>query len=1072
MFEDSNLSTPLHKYFTYSKTTIISIIILSLIFAFVVWFSTNYYDKSYIQEELEIHSLENLDTIEKHMSRYENVIRSGIGLFHASDNVSREDWFYFIEAMNIQQKYPGIQGLGFSLMLKADEITAIEQKMRDDGFPSFSLKPAGKREQYSTILFLEPMDKRNIQAIGYDMFSESTRRSAMEKARDSAHATISGKVKLLQEIDSDVQSGMLMYVPLYKKDFKTDTIQERRKALIGFVYSAFRMSDLMNKILSKKLISHFEIYDSSDMSEESLMYRSFVPSCYVAKYHTKKILNVANHSWYIRFSSSHEFERSKDNQYPLLLTLFWSAIYFTLLYIILTLIKSRHLLQSQASELRKLSEVVEQSPNGIFITNLNNEIEYTNASFSRITGYTESEVIGKNPSLLKSATTPIKIYEDMFKALKRRDDWYGEFINKRKDATEYTESIIASPIVQNDGTVSNYVVIIEDITHSKELENDLIKAKEGAEQANKSKSDFLANMSHEIRTPLNGILGLIGLVLKSNLTQKQRDYLEKSKTSSKALLHVINDILDYSKIEAGKLDLENTPFELGSVMSNIKDLFEYQANIKGLSLNIRVDNKFTLIGDPLRLTQILTNIIGNAIKFTDEGNIDVNVELIKVDQHYKKLKFIIKDSGVGMSQKVQENLFLEFSQADNSITRKYGGSGLGLAISKQLVKLMSGDIWVESTIGEGSAFIFTATFGKFEKKESSMKSQNLAHVKEQKNALDTTSIIGSQILLVEDNKINQIVALGALEELNLHVDVANNGKEAVEMIEAGKEYDLVLMDLQMPIMDGFEASRRIKKINANIPIVALSAAVMQEDVLKAAEAQMSAHLAKPIDHDELISTLLKYIKSKKSYPQDLKLQENKENIYDLSTEFYGVDSQELKNRIGDKPKIIKQLISKFCEDYEDAEKIFDISKIGTGEFNKSIHSLKGVSGNISLKKIYKISNEIHDTIDIQVKKNLIPELIKEVSVTVENLKSQLKMLQNNVSGNAYNKDDVLDYVKEIQEDIKHFRAISQERIELLEEMLSSHVQMSAIKELTAHLLAYKYKDAAKMLNDIYKLLVD
>lgn len=752
------------------------------------------------------------------------------------------------------------------------------------------------------------------------------------------------------------------------------------------------------------------------------------------------------------------------------MTLLWLAIYFVLLYVILTLIKSKHLLQSQANELRKLSQVVEQSPNGIFITNLNNEIEYTNASFSRITGYAELEVIGKNPSLLKSAKTPIKVYEEMFKALKRGNHWYGEFINKRKNATEYTESVIASPILQNDEKISNYVVIIEDITHSKELENDLIKAKEGAEKANKAKSDFLANMSHKIRTPLNGILGLIDLVLKSNLTEQQRDYLQKSKTSSKALLHVINDILDYSKIEAGKLDLENTVFELNSVMRNIKDLFEHQANIKEVSLNIKINNKFILIGDPLRLTQILTNIIGNAIIFTDKGNIDVNVELIKEDQHYKKLKFIIKDSGIGMSQEVQKNLFLEFSQADNSITRKHGGTGLGLPISRQLVKLMSGDIWVKSRISGGSKFIFTATFGKFENKESSIEFQNLT--KEQKSILDPSSLIGSHILLVEDNKINQIVAVGILEGLNLYVDIANNGKEAVEMIETGKEYDLILMDLQMPIMDGFEASKRIKNINANIPIVALSAAVMQEDILKTDEAQMSAHLAKPIDYDELISALLKYIKPKKYYQQDLKLQVNQEDIDDLSTEFYGVDLQELNNRIGDKPKIIKQLISKFCEDYEDAEKIFDISKIGTDEFNKSIHSLKGVSGNISLKNIYKISDEIHNTPDIQIQKNLLPELIKEVSVTVENQKAQLKLFQDNVSTNEYKKDDVLEYVKKIQEDIKHFRAISQERVELLEEMLSWHVQISVIKELTAYLLTYKYKNAANILNDIHKLLVD
>lgn len=380
---------------------------------------------------------------------------------------------------------------------------------------------------------------------------------------------------------------------------------------------------------------------------------------------------------------------------------------------------------------------------------------------------------------------------------------------------------------------------------TQELENE----KTVAQNATKTKSQFLANMSHEIRTPMNGILGISHLLFKTKLSENQKNYLTKIDNSAKSLLNIINDILDLSKIEAGKFTIESVEFNLKKAISQTLAPLEIIANQKHIKITTdyakNVGDFF--IGDSLRISQVLTNLIGNAIKFTnEEGKISIYVVKIK-DSVYR---FKIEDSGIGLNENEQKKLFKLFSQADNSTTRKYGGTGLGLAISKELVELMGGTIWVESQEGLGSSFIFEIKLKEIDPPKPKDEIKKIEHDKE--------FIKAKKILIVEDNTTNQLVLLGLLEDYVEEIDVAKNGKEAVEMFEKGK-YELIFMDLQMPVMDGYEATKIIREIDKEIPIIALTANAMQEEIQKTKSLGMNTHLTKPIDLEKFFHTLDKYI---------------------------------------------------------------------------------------------------------------------------------------------------------------------------------------------------------------------
>ncbi len=520
--------------------------------------------------------------------------------------------------------------------------------------------------------------------------------------------------------------------------------------------------------------------------------------------------------------------------------------------------------QAADYKMHMLLQALEQTGESIVISNLAADIEYVNEAYLIHSGYRREELIGRNARMLQSGKTPKETYAALWSALSSGRTWRGELYNRTKDGREYIEYATISPLRLADGRITHYVGAKADITERKAGEVQLRVAKEAAEAANLAKSRFLAAMSHEIRTPMNAILGLAQVMQMPGVSEAERqDYAATILGSGKTLLALLNDILDLSKVEAGKVELEAVALDPAQLIGEAQALFAQAARSKGLRLDAGWSGApQQYLADPHRLRQMLSNLVSNAVKFTAQG--DVRIEGREVGEagegeQTALLEFSVSDSGIGIAEGDQARLFQSFSQTDSSITRRYGGSGLGLSLVDRFARLMGGEVGVDSEVGRGSRFWFRICAGRVAAAAGTLPLPPFAAAP----AGQATRLSG-RVLVVEDNPDNRKVIGILLHKLGLDTLQAEDGQQALDALAAGEAVDLILMDVQMPGVDGYAASAALRQREHDSgaprrPIVGLTAEVFAEDRRRCLAAGMDDVLTKPIVFEALQAMLGRWL---------------------------------------------------------------------------------------------------------------------------------------------------------------------------------------------------------------------
>ena len=573
----------------------------------------------------------------------------------------------------------------------------------------------------------------------------------------------------------------------------------------------------------------------------------------------------------------------------------------------------------------KFKGIIDNFRLGLLEVNPDGTVIHANESFCEMSGFSCEELIGRDGGeILLDEIERERMKVRHASRIEGEEDVYElRILNKAKQTRYWLVS--AAPLIGDDGNVHGSIGIHWDITDMKEMEFELKNAKHKAEESSKAKAMFLANMSHEIRTPLNGIVGMAEQLAQSQLDGDQRYFTDIMRSASSTLLSIINDVLDISKIESGKFSIETIPFNLNKTIRQTLSIFEEKAKVSNISLDIDLtDDRGTMyLGDPHRLSQVLFNIVGNAIKFTHAGYVRVTSQLIRGENDICFVSFTIQDTGVGMDMAYLTKVFEAFSQEDASITRKFGGSGLGLSIARSIVQIMGGTIQIDSEKGKGTCVAIRIPM-------------RISNDKTKQEIVEMTdlqkSLKGIRVLAVEDNELNRMVLQVILKKCEVVVTIAHNGQEAIDMIQEN-EFDIVLMDVQMPIVDGLEATKYIREeLKYTTPIIGLSANAMREEVEICKQAGMNDYLVKPYSERALVEVMRKW-SSEEMQPLTSHEASVPENELDLSM---------LKQYVGNDVTVLKDVVCGYLEHLPPQLDRLELALVGSDviALRHELHQLK------------------------------------------------------------------------------------------------------------------------------------
>lgn len=658
------------------------------------------------------------ESIVQRLDDYEALLLGGRGLFAASKSVERDEWHAYVERLQVSERYPGVQGMGFSVRVAPDQKDEHIRAVRAEGYPEYTIRPATERNEYTAIVYLEPFSGRNLRAFGFDMFTEPTRRAAMERARDTNLPAASGKVKLVQETNDDVQAGFLLYVPVYKNGAPTETVSERRDALLGFVYSPFRANDLIDAVVAPggkiQQEINFDIYDGDAATAETQLYRyeHLLPPLsqgYTPLFTKQEHIEFSGRSWQVNFSSRPAFDAANYRSEPLYILFAGVVLSIFLFTSIRRFTETRDRALELAREITaslhasterlKVSEqrfdlAVRGSHDGIWDWDVRSNSVYYSSRFKELIDHIDSEISNSfdewqkrlHPADVERTLEKIRRHFDL------HEPFDVEFRLRTRDGEWRWFRARGQAVWDSEGKPIRMAGSLTDISEHKKVE--------------RMKSEFVATVSHELRTPLTAIRGSLGLIsggALGGLPDKASELIALAARNSERLLHLINDILDVEKIESGRLEFKHERLAVGSLLRQSIEINAPYAAQYGVSLRLLVDNEALVVQvDPHRFLQVMDNLLSNAIKFSPKAG---SVE-IRCAAQGARVRVSVVDKGPGIPDEFRSRIFQKFSQADSSSTRQKAGTGLGLNISKALVERLGGQLEFTSIVGEGSTFFF------------------------------------------------------------------------------------------------------------------------------------------------------------------------------------------------------------------------------------------------------------------------------------------------------------------------------------------------------------------------------